>query len=56
MMKTLLDVPLAVADGLHNVPALYGEEVRDMGSVRGWKSGGTKGLKVCISPDLWFGV
>lgn len=70
MMKTLVDVPLAMADGLHNVPALYGEEVRDMGSVRGWKSGGTKGLKVCIphilhcvldeSPDnqiefcIWF--
>lgn len=48
MAKTFVDVPLAMADGLHNVPALYGEEVRDMGPVRGWKSGGAKGLKVSL--------
>lgn len=46
--KSLVDLPLAMADGLHNVPALYGEEVRDMGAVRGWKSGGAKGLKVSL--------
>lgn len=54
MMKTFVDVPLAMADGLHNVPMLYGEEVRDLGPVRGWKSGGAKGLKVCFSPLYCF--
>lgn len=46
LTKTLMDVPLALADGLHNVPTLYGEEVRDHGAVKGIKSGGIKGIKV----------
>ncbi|PVH67675.1 glycosyltransferase family 1 protein [Cadophora sp. DSE1049] len=37
---TLVDVPLALTDGLHNVPKLYGEKVRDQGAVTDWKSGG----------------
>jgi hypothetical protein len=45
--KTAVDLPLAVADGLHNMPSLYGDEVRDFGCVRGWKSGGIVGMKVC---------
>lgn len=37
---TLVDVPLALADGLHAVPRLYGEKVREHGAVTDWKSGG----------------
>jgi hypothetical protein len=43
--KGVIDLPRAVADGLHNVPALYGEEVRDYGEIRGWKSGSMVGAK-----------
>ncbi|RGP74453.1 hypothetical protein FLONG3_6012 [Fusarium longipes] len=42
---TLVDFPLALADGLKNVPRLYGEEVRDHGPVTDWKSGGTVAAK-----------
>ncbi|CAG8060119.1 unnamed protein product [Penicillium olsonii] len=37
----LIDMPLAVSEGLRAVPRLYGEEVRDHGDVRDWKSGAT---------------
>lgn len=43
---SLVDFPLALADGLKNVPRLYGEEVRDHGPVTDWKSGGTVAAKV----------
>jgi hypothetical protein len=43
--KGVIDLPRAVADGLHNVPALYGEEVRDYGEIKGWKSGSMVGAK-----------
>ncbi|KAH7378899.1 hypothetical protein BKA64DRAFT_736571 [Cadophora sp. MPI-SDFR-AT-0126] len=43
--KTAVDLPLAFADGLHNVPALYGDKPRDHGPVTGWKSGGVVGVK-----------
>ncbi|KAE9373334.1 glycosyltransferase family 1 protein [Stipitochalara longipes BDJ] len=43
--KGVIDLPRAVADGLHNVPALYGEKVRDYGEIRGWKSGSMVGMK-----------
>jgi hypothetical protein len=46
--KGTIDLPLAVADGFQNIPGLYGEKVRDYGAVRGWKSGGKNGLKVCF--------
>ncbi|KAK6837332.1 hypothetical protein RU639_001540 [Aspergillus parasiticus] len=35
----VVDIPLAATKGLRSVPRLYGEEVRDLGPVRGWKSG-----------------
>ncbi|PQE27773.1 sterol glucosyltransferase protein [Rutstroemia sp. NJR-2017a BVV2] len=37
---TLVDFPLAITEGLHQMPRLYGEEVRDHGRVKDWKSGG----------------
>lgn len=48
--KTAVDLPLAMAEGMHNIPALYGEKVRDLGEVRGWKSGGVVGVKVSLPP------
>ncbi|KAG4429362.1 hypothetical protein IFR05_015161 [Cadophora sp. M221] len=36
----LVDFPVAMAEGLRRVPALYGEEVRDHGRVEDWRSGG----------------
>ncbi|CAI7627318.1 unnamed protein product [Penicillium bialowiezense] len=35
----LVDMPLAVSEGLRAVPRLYGDEVKDHGEVRDWKSG-----------------
>jgi hypothetical protein len=35
-----LDMPLAVSEGLRNLPSLYGGEVYDPGRVTDWKSGG----------------
>lgn len=52
MAKTVVDLPLAMADGLHAVPSLYGEKVRDYGTVTGWKSGGIVGGKV-IATSLY---
>ncbi|KAF7889829.1 uncharacterized protein EAF02_002244 [Botrytis sinoallii] len=37
---TLVSVPMALADGFHAVPTLYGEKVRDHGALTDWKSGG----------------
>lgn len=37
----LIDMPLAVSEGLRAVPQLYGDEVRDHGTIRDWKSGAT---------------
>ncbi|KAJ7678184.1 hypothetical protein DFH06DRAFT_567895 [Mycena polygramma] len=34
-----LDIPLAVTEGMRGVPKLYGEEVKDYGQIRDWKSG-----------------
>ncbi|KAK7052338.1 glycosyltransferase family 1 protein [Favolaschia claudopus] len=36
---TLVDIPLAVTEGLRGVPELYGEELKDYGQVKDWKSG-----------------
>lgn len=41
----LVDVPLATAEGLRNVPALYGDKIRDHGTVTDWKSGAMVGGK-----------
>ncbi|CAG8237173.1 unnamed protein product [Penicillium salamii] len=35
----LVDMPLAASEGLRAVPRLYGDEVKDHGDVRDWKSG-----------------
>lgn len=43
---TLVDFPLAMTEGLHHMPRLYGEEVRDHGQVKDWKSGGVVAGKV----------
>ncbi|GAM40538.1 hypothetical protein TCE0_039r12963 [Talaromyces pinophilus] len=36
----LVDFPLAITEGLHHLPRLYGDEVRNHGQVKDWKSGG----------------
>ncbi|KAJ6600765.1 sterol glucosyltransferase [Mycena sp. CBHHK59/15] len=36
---TLVDIPLAATEGLRSVPRMYGEEVKDYGVIKGWKSG-----------------
>ena len=41
-----VDIPLAAAKGFGNVPAMYGEQVRDNGTVTDWKSGAIVGGKV----------
>jgi hypothetical protein len=50
----LVGVPLALAEGLRNAPRLYGEEVRDHGKVKDWKSGGVVVAKVCIPRDQHY--
>lgn len=37
----LVDMPLAVSEGLRAVPRLYGGEVKDHGKIQDWKSGAT---------------
>ncbi|KAF9874750.1 sterol glucosyltransferase [Colletotrichum karsti] len=41
----LVNMPLALADGLHNVPKLLGGQPRDNGKVEDWKSGGVVAAK-----------
>ncbi|EFY84436.1 hypothetical protein MAC_09514 [Metarhizium acridum CQMa 102] len=41
----LLDLPLAVTEGLRNAPRLYGGQVYEPGSVTDWKSGGVVAAK-----------
>jgi hypothetical protein len=36
---TMVDLPLAAAEGLRTAPRLYGEQVQDHGIVTDWKSG-----------------
>lgn len=52
--KTIVDLPLAFTEGLHNVPHLYGEEVRDYGAVTDFKTGSTKGMK-SFAYGMWDG-
>ncbi|KAF5643402.1 sterol glucosyltransferase [Fusarium tjaetaba] len=42
---SLVDVPLAFAEGFRNTPRLYGEKVADYGPVTDWKSGSTVAAK-----------
>jgi hypothetical protein len=37
----LVDMPLAVSEGLRAVPRLYGDDVKDHGAIHDWKSGAT---------------
>lgn len=43
---TLVDFPLAITEGLHHLPRLYGDRVRNHGQVKDWKSGGVVAGKV----------
>ncbi|KAF5671692.1 glycosyltransferase family 1 [Fusarium heterosporum] len=36
---SLVDVPLALTEGLHNLPELYGDKVRKHNKITDWKSG-----------------
>ncbi|KAL0933992.1 Sterol 3-beta-glucosyltransferase UGT80B1-like protein 1 [Colletotrichum truncatum] len=47
----IVAVPYAFAEGFRNIPRLYGEEVRDLGAIRDWKSGTIVGAKA-----TFFGV
>jgi hypothetical protein len=42
----LLDLPVAMADGFHAMPMLYGDKKMERGAVNDWKSGMTVGGKV----------
>ncbi|OBT56319.1 hypothetical protein VE04_02840 [Pseudogymnoascus sp. 24MN13] len=46
---SLVTVPVALTDGLHQLPALYGDKPRDNGQVNDWKSGG----KVAGKTFVW---
>lgn len=46
--STLVSVPMALADGFHTVPTLYGEKVRDHGPLTDWKSGSIVAGKVLL--------
>ena len=54
--KAAVDLPVAMADGLHNMPNLYGDKVRQYDPVTGWKSGGLVGMKVreSINPKTFL--
>lgn len=41
----LLDLPLAVTEGMRNAPRLYGGQVYEPGDVTDWKSGGVVAIK-----------
>ncbi|KAJ7768345.1 hypothetical protein B0H16DRAFT_1453071 [Mycena metata] len=41
----MVDMPVAFTDGMRSVPRLYGEEVKDYGEVKDWKSGLLVGAK-----------
>lgn len=44
--SSLVTVPVALTDGLHQMPAMYGGKPRDNGHVEDWKSGGKVAGKV----------
>lgn len=48
-------IPFAFTEGLKNLPLLYGEEVRDYGEIRDWKSGAIVGGKSIVF-GLYDGV
>ncbi|KAJ7040782.1 hypothetical protein C8F04DRAFT_1082130 [Mycena alexandri] len=52
----LVDIPVALTDGLRSVPKIYGEEVKDYGEVKDWKTGLLVGAKTFAlsTSDLRF--
>jgi hypothetical protein len=42
----ILDLPVAMADGFHALPVLYGDKKMERGAVKDWKSGMKVGGKV----------
>lgn len=51
----MIDVPLALAEGLRQAPKLLGDEVRDHGPVKDWKSGGVVAMKVKLRMKISYG-
>jgi hypothetical protein len=51
---TLVNAPLALAEGVRSVPRLYGEQVPDYGKVTDWQSGGIVAAKVSLRQELYF--
>jgi hypothetical protein len=47
----LVDIPFALAEGLRNAPAMYGDKPRDLGPVTDWKTGG-----IVAGKGLVFGL
>lgn len=45
---TLVNFPVALTDGLSNMPTLYGEKVRKRKPIDGFKSGSIEAGKVCL--------
>ena len=48
----LVDIPLALTEGLHNMPALYNDKPRDFGPVDSAKAGGIVAAKVRLVLSL----
>ncbi|OTB07149.1 glycosyltransferase family 1 protein [Hypoxylon sp. CI-4A] len=44
----LVTIPYAFTEGFRNIPHLYGEEVRDIGTITDWKSGTAAGAKAVV--------
>lgn len=49
--RVFVDVPLATTEGLRAVPRLYGQEVRNYGPIRDWKSGA-----VVVGKNFGYGM
>lgn len=49
----LVDLPLALAEGLRNAPRLYGAEADDYGRTKDWKSGAVVGGKVSTEISVY---
>jgi hypothetical protein len=47
----LVDIPFALAEGLRNAPAMYGDKPRDFGPITDWKTGG-----IVAGKGLVFGL
>ncbi|KAI1120431.1 putative sterol glucosyltransferase [Nemania abortiva] len=46
--SSVVTIPYAFTEGFRNIPRLYGEDVRDIGVIRDWKSGTTAGAKIVV--------